>query len=148
MGRLETFQEKEYIMITQKEINLPAFSGGFHLITDIIREAIDDFPQEGLLHIFIKHTSAGITLNENADPTVRKDLENIFGSLVPESRAYMHSSEGPDDMPAHAKASVVGYSVSIPIKNGRMLLGAWQGIYLCEFRNRGGSRKLNLMMIS
>jgi len=98
---------------------------------------------DGILHVFIKHTSAGLTINENADPSVRVDYENIFNDLVKENLPYLtHTMEGPDDMPAHIKASLVGSSVSIPFKNGELDLGTWQGIYLCEFRNRGGARRL------
>ena len=130
-------------MITQKEILLPAYSRGFHLITDIVLQAMDNLPQAGILHLFIKHTSAGLTINENADPSVLVDFENIFNKMVPENMPFLtHTIEGPDDMPAHIKAAMVGSSVSIPITNGRFNFGTWQGIYLCEFRNRGGSRKL------
>ena len=100
-------------------------------------------PQTGLLHLFIQHTSAGLTINENADPSVRVDFEQIFNKLVPENMSFLtHTMEGPDDMPAHIKAAMVGSSVSIPISQGQLNLGTWQGIYLCEFRNHGGSRKL------
>lgn len=129
-------------MITQQEISLPPHPRGFHLITDIILQEVD-LPRNGLLNIFIKHTSAGLTINENADPTVRTDLESSFNHIVKENEPfYEHTLEGPDDMPAHIKSSMVGSSLTIPITNGKLNLGTWQGIYLCEFRNRGGSRKL------
>ena len=105
-------------------------------------------PQSGLLHIFIKHTSAGLTLNENADSTVRYDFENVMNRIVPESNRYEHDDEGVDDMPAHVKSSLVGASLTIPISGGRLNLGTWQGVYLCEFRNRGGSRRLVLTVLS
>lgn len=129
-------------MIEQKDIILPAYSRGFHLITDTIVRQID-LPETGLLNIFIQHTSAGLTINENADPSVRVDFESIFNRLVPENEPYLtHTMEGPDDMPAHIKAALVGSSVTIPISHGRLNLGTWQGVYLCEFRNHGGRRKL------
>jgi secondary thiamine-phosphate synthase enzyme len=136
-------------MITQFEITLPSFPRGFHLITHLIEKELPALPGQGILNIFIKHTSAGITINENADPTVRSDLETIFNEIVPEgNRLYVHTMEGPDDMPAHGKSSLVGNSLSIPISNGRLNLGTWQGIYLCEFRNRGGNRRLVLTIQS
>ena len=136
-------------MVQQKDIILLAFSRGFHLITDIIGDELHGFADNGLLHIFIHHTSAGLTINENYDPSVREDLETTFNKLVPEnSPCYTHTIEGSDDMPAHIKSSLVGQSLSIPIKNGRPHLGTWQGIYLCEFRNQGGTRKLTLTFIS
>jgi secondary thiamine-phosphate synthase enzyme len=133
-------------MIFQKEITLPPFSRGFHLITNhVIRE----LPKSsGLLNIFIKHTSASLTLNENVDPTVRHDFETHFNVMVPESADhFLHTLEGPDDMTSHIKSSILGSSVDIPIQNGRLLLGTWQGIYLCEHRNQGGSRKLVITVI-
>lgn len=100
-------------------------------------------PDTGLLHLFIQHTSAGLTINENADPTVRTDFEQIFNRLIPENQSwYRHDSEGSDDMPAHLKSSLAGSSVTLPITRGRLNLGTWQGIYLCEFRNHGGQRRL------
>ena len=130
-------------MIQQREIALPPHSRGYHLITQQVLQALPELPQTGLLHLFIKHTSAGLTINENADPSVREDFEQIFNRLVPENQPYLtHTLEGADDMPAHIKAALVGSSVTIPISNGAPNLGIWQGIYLCEFRNRGGSRKL------
>jgi len=132
-------------MIQQKEIILNEYKRGFHLITNIINNHISDFDGNGLLNIFIKHTSAGLTINENADPSVRIDFENIMNKLIPENESYYtHIFEGSDDMPSHVKASFVGNSITIPITNGKMNLGTWQGIYFCEFRNRGGRRKLVL----
>jgi secondary thiamine-phosphate synthase enzyme len=129
----------------QKEIQLPAFNRGFHLIDSLISNALDLSSEAGILHIFIKHTSAGLTINENADPSVRVDFEASFNDLIKEKQPYYtHIYEGDDDMPAHIKSSLVGSSVSIPITAGKMNLGIWQGIYLCEFRNEGGSRKLVL----
>ncbi|MBL4624713.1 MAG: YjbQ family protein [Flavobacteriales bacterium] len=135
-------------MTTQIEIKLPEYSRGFHIITSLIEEQID-LPQIGVLHIFIKHTSAGLTVNENADPTVRDDFESSFNHIVKQNEPfYRHTFEGSDDMPAHIKSSLVGSSVSIPITNGRLNLGTWQGIYLCEFRNHGGRRRLVLTVTS
>ena len=135
-------------MTFQTEISLPQFSRGFHLITHLIEKHLPNLPQCGLLHIFLKHTSAGLTLNENADPTVRHDFENIMNRIVPESRQYQHDDEGDDDMPAHVKSSLIGQSLTIPISGGRLNMGTWQGVYLCEFRNRGGSRRLVLTVYS
>lgn len=131
-------------MIRHYHISLPPFSRGYHIITEKILEKIT-LPENGILHVFIRHTSAGLTINENADPDVRVDFESIFNRIVPEHLPFLtHTIEGPDDMPAHIKASLVGASVSIPIVDGRLDLGTWQGIYLCEFRNHGGSRKLTV----
>jgi secondary thiamine-phosphate synthase enzyme len=130
-------------MIKQIEFHLPAFKRGYHLITSLVEKEIGQLPETGLMNLFIRHSSAGLTINENADPSVRKDFESIFNRLVPENQAfYTHTSEGPDDMPSHIKASLVGSSVSIPISRHRLNLGTWQGIYLCEFRDYGGSRNL------
>ena len=126
----------------QIEIALPPFKRGFHLITHIVEKHLTVLPSCGLLHIFLKHTSAGLTLNENADPTVRYDFGTIMNSLVPKSNQYEHDLEGDDDMPAHVKSSLISQSLTIPVTRGRLNLGTWQGIYLCEFRNRGGSRQL------
>ena len=132
-------------MIWQQEISLPEYNRGFHLITTKILEHLGELPEKGLLHILIKHTSAGLTLNENADPSVRTDFNAFFNKYVPENEPYFtHTLEGSDDMPAHIKSSVLGPSLTIPITNGMLNLGTWQGIYLCEFRNYGGSRKLVL----
>ena len=134
--------------MAQQTIVLPTYPRGFHLITRYIENAIP-LPETGVLHVFIQHTSAGLTINENADPTVQDDLEASFNHIVRENEPfYQHTYEGPDDMPAHIKSSMVGSSVSIPITNGRLNLGTWQGIYLCEFRNNGGSRKLVLTVLS
>jgi secondary thiamine-phosphate synthase enzyme len=135
-------------MIYQKDIQLPPFSRGFHLITDIISSELEFIPDAGLLNIFIKHTSAALSLNENADSTVRFDFETFMNELVPDShQLYSHTSEGEDDMPAHIKSSLFGASLNIPVKNGKMNLGIWQGIYLCEFRNNGGRRHITLTII-
>lgn len=131
----------------QKTIHLNARKRGFHLITDEIEQHINDIncPSVGLLHLFIQHTSASLTLNENADPTVRTDMESHFNRYVPERAPYYrHTYEGDDDMPAHIKASLLGNSVTIPITNGRLALGTWQGIYLGEHRDFGGSRTVIL----
>lgn len=129
----------------QNEISLPAYSRGFHLITKAVEDALPEVRQieTGMLQVFIKHTSAGLTINENADPTVRADFESHFNKMVPENAPYYkHTFEGPDDMPAHIKSSLLGSSVTIPISQGRLNMGIWQGIYLCEHRNHGGRRKL------
>ncbi len=129
----------------QKEILLNPKSRGFHLITDEIIKQIPELKKIkiGTAHIFIKHTSASLTLNENADPTVRIDLENHFNKLAAENQPYYrHNTEGSDDMPAHIKSVIIGNNLLIPITNGKLNLGIWQGIYLCEHRNHGGSRKI------
>lgn len=127
----------------QHEFTLRPRSRGFHLITEEILRNLSPLPEIGILHLFIKHTSAGLSINENADPDVQVDLNSIFDRLVKEREPYYaHTYEGDDDMPAHAKATLVGSSVTIPITNGRLNMGVWQGIYLCEFRNRGGGRKI------
>ena len=130
----------------QKQIALPSFSRGFHIVT---RHILDELPElsqikVGMLHVFIKHTSASLTINENADPDVPRDMESSMNAIAPEDFPYLHTCEGPDDMPAHVKASMMGSSVTVPISDGRLNLGTWQGIYLCEHRNHGGSRKLVL----
>ena len=130
-------------MIQQVEFSLPQYSRGSHIITSEVLKHIKELPEMGVLHLFIKHTSAGLTINENADPTVLQDFESSFNHIVKENEPfYKHTFEGSDDMPAHIKSSMVGSSVSIPITNHQLNLGTWQGIYLCEFRNYGGSRKL------
>jgi secondary thiamine-phosphate synthase enzyme len=129
----------------QKEIVLTSHSRGFHLITSTVTRAIPEVREirRGILHVFIKHTSASLTINENADPTVRRDFESHFNHMVPENAPYyQHDTEGPDDMPAHLKASLLGSSVTIPITSGRLNLGIWQGIYLCEHRDHGGNREI------
>jgi len=132
-------------MWIQKEIQLGAKHRGFHLITDeLLRELpeLRDF-RIGMMNIFIMHTSASLTINENADPTVRRDFESYFNHAVPEDEPYyFHQDEGPDDLPAHIKSSLLGSSLNIPIADGRPKLGIWQGIYLCEHRNHGGSRRI------
>ncbi len=130
-------------MIRQVEFRLPGFKRGIHLITPLVLQQLSPLPETGILHLFIKHTSAGLTINENADPSVRFDLENILNRLFPENAPYLtHTIEGPDDMPAHAKTVLTGSELNIPISNAQLNLGTWQGIYFCEFRNNGGSRKL------
>ena len=130
-------------MTTQKEIKLSSMPRGFHLITHQIEDALSELPKEGILNLFLKHTSAGLTINENADPSVRVDFETIFNKLVPENDSdYTHVFEGDDDMPAHIKSSLMSVSLNIPIQNHRLALGTWQGIYFCEFRNHGGNRKI------
>lgn len=136
-------------MITQHEIRLSSQTRGFHLITHIIEQQLPDLPDKGLVHLLIKHTSAGLTLNENADPSVRVDFESFINKLIPENHPlYTHVFEGSDDMPAHLKSSLIGAELTIPISNHRLNLGTWQGIYLCEFRNRGGSRKIVATILS
>ncbi len=134
-------------MVQQITFNLRPRSRGFHLITDEIKEKLRAegivLPHAGLLNLFIKHTSASLSINENADPDVRIDLESIFNHLVRERESYYcHTFEGDDDMPAHAKSILTGMSLTIPITDRRLNLGTWQGIYLCEFRNHGGSRRI------
>lgn len=136
------------MMWFQKQIVLAAKRRGFHLVT---REIVDQLPEMkslkvGLLHVFIQHTSASLTINENADPDVRVDMEMAANHLVPESLPYVHTVEGRDDMPAHVKGSLMGFSLSIPINHGQLALGTWQGIYLCEHRNHGGPRGLVLTL--
>ena len=130
-------------MVSQIELQLPALPRGYHLVTDLVMDKVNDLPQQGIFNLFIKHTSAAITINENADPSVRVDFESIFNKLVPENMPFLtHTMEGPDDMPAHIKAAMIGNSIQIPITNGRLNMGTWQGIYLCEFRNHASGRKL------
>ena len=134
----------------QKSITLSPKPRGFHLITDEILNSIPELNniKNGVAHIFIQHTSAGLTINENADPSVRRDFESHFNRMVPEDTSlFEHTLEGPDDMTSHIKSSILGHSVSVPVTNGRFNLGTWQGIYLCEHRNRGGSRKLVVTVI-
>ena len=131
----------------QKTLRLPRFPAGYHLITDEIEDAIPEIAKikTGFLQVFIQHTSAALTINENADPTVRKDFQTFINELIPESYPrFIHTCEGPDDMPAHIKASFFDTSLQIPITGGKLNLGIWQGIYLCEFRRKGGSRTLIL----
>ena len=129
----------------QKEFKLKPYPRGFHIITGEITSSIPEIRdfKTGICHIFIQHTSASLTINENADPTVRDDFESHFNKYVPEDAPYyLHNYEGSDDMPAHIKSSLMGSSVSIPITDGRLNLGTWQGVYLCEHRDHGGSRRL------
>jgi len=138
-------------MILQKEITLKPRPRGFHLITEEIVSQIPslDKVSKGIAHIFIKHTSASLSINENADPTVRTDMETYFNKIVPENAPfYQHTAEGLDDMTSHIKASLLGSFISIALTNGRFNLGTWQGIYLCEHRNHGGARKLVITIIS
>lgn len=136
-------------MVQQIEISLPPFKRGFHLITSRIQQELPVLPATGLLNLFIKHTSCALSINENADPSVRTDLEHIYNQLIPESDpAYIHTLEGPDDMPSHAKCMVTGVSLNIPVSNHKLNLGTWQGIYLCEFRDYGGSRKIIATIIN
>ncbi|WP_106484939.1 secondary thiamine-phosphate synthase enzyme YjbQ [Bacteroides sp. Marseille-P3684] len=130
-------------MLQQVEFALRPRPRGFHLVTDEVLRQLPELPRMGLLHLFIKHTSCGLSVCENADPDVRTDLESIFNRLVKERESYYeHVLEGDDDMPAHAKSVLVGVELTLPITNGRLNLGTWQGIYLCEFRNHGGSRRV------
>ena len=134
----------------QKEITLSAYSRGFHIITDVILRELPELKtvEIGTLQVFIKHTSASLTINENADPTVRIDMETSFNKIAPENAPYYkHTIEGLDDMPAHIKASLLGSSVNIPVTRGRLNMGIWQGIYLCEHRNYGGRRSLVLTLM-
>lgn len=137
-------------MIYQTEFRLPAKKRGCHLITGEIASHITvPLPETGLLNVFVKHTSCGLTINENADPDVRIDLDHILDHIVPENQPYYeHTFEGDDDMPAHAKSSLIGCSVTIPISRGRLNLGTWQGIYLCEFRDYGGPRSIVVTIYS
>jgi|SRR5436190_12667765 secondary thiamine-phosphate synthase enzyme len=132
----------------QRAIVLPQMKRGFHLITRHLVEALPELAamEVGLLHVFLQHTSASLTINENADPDVPKDLETSLNSLAPEDFPHRHTVEGPDDMPAHVKAALLGSSVSVPIQQGQLCLGTWQGIYLCEHRNHGGRRTLVLTL--
>jgi secondary thiamine-phosphate synthase enzyme len=129
--------------VKQVQITLPSFARGFHIITDKIISSLGELPQIGILHLFIQHTSAGICINENADPTVLSDLNQWFNENVKENEPYyQHTFEGSDDMPAHIKTIITGCDIHIPIQNGRLALGIWQGIYLGEFRDRASSRSL------
>jgi secondary thiamine-phosphate synthase enzyme len=132
-------------MWSQREVTLRPRPRGFHLVTDEIEAALPELSamQVGIAHLFIRHTSASLTLNENASPDVRRDFESYFDATVPEDAPYWtHTLEGPDDMPAHIKASVLGPSLSLPVNRGRFALGTWQGVYLCEHRDHGGPRSV------
>jgi secondary thiamine-phosphate synthase enzyme len=136
-------------MVRQSELTLSSMKKGFHIITKEVLKAVGSLPEKGLLNVFILHTSAALTINENADPTVRHDLDKAFDKLAPENEPYyQHTVEGPDDMPAHIKSIMAGSSVSIPITNGKLNLGSWQGIYLCEFRENATPRKLVMTLLS
>lgn len=136
-------------MVDQFEITLPTFKRGYHLITELIERQLPKLPEKGLVNLLLQHTSAGISLNENADPSVRFDFETFMNKLIPENDlSFTHVLEGSDDLPAHLKSSLIGASLTIPITNHRLNLGTWQGIYLCEFRNFGGRRKLVVTIIS
>ncbi len=130
-------------MVAQTEFSLKAKRRGFHLVTQEVLKNLPQLPETGMLNLFIKHTSAALSINENADPDVRTDMESIFNHLIKEREPYYeHTLEGADDMPAHAKSVIVGPSITIPITNGKLNLGTWQGIYLCEFRNYGDARRI------
>jgi secondary thiamine-phosphate synthase enzyme len=132
-------------MINQVELTLPPLKRGFHRIEQKIMNALGDLPEKGMLNLFIKHTSAALMINENADPDVLADMNSLLDKIAPENAPfYYHTLEGSDDMPAHFKSAVMGVSLNIPITGYRLNLGTWQGIYLCEFRNYGGSRKIVL----
>src|SRR6056297_2037250 len=129
-------------MIETFDISISGKGRGFHLITRQIENELGQLPEKGLVHLFMRHTSAGLTINENADPSVRTDFETFINHLIPENfRGFTHTMEGSDDMPAHLKSSLIGNEITIPVRNGRLDMGTWQGIYLCEFRNHTGSRK-------
>ncbi len=132
----------------QREVSLPSFPRGCHLVTRYLLEEMPEIGEfdVGILHVFIRHTSASLTLNENADPDVLVDMDMAINRLVPESWPYVHTCEGPDDMPAHIKSSLTDSSLSIPVGNGQLLTGTWQGVYLCEHRNRGGRRRVVLTL--
>lgn len=135
-------------MVSQREFTLRPRSRGFHLVTGEIERHLPPMPESGLLHLFIRHTSAGLSINENADPDVQRDLAAIFDRLVRERESYYtHTLEGDDDMPAHAKSTLTGVSLTIPIVGGRLGLGTWQGIYLCEFRDRAPGRRIVATLI-
>lgn len=139
---------RNVVMWSQHTLQLPPLRRGMHLITSRVISAVPDLAEVrvGLLHVFIQHTSASLTINENADPDVLTDLEQSLNAIAPEDFPYQHTCEGPDDMPAHVKSSLMGASLSIPVAKGRLLLGTWQGIYLCEHRNHAASRRLILTL--
>jgi len=137
------------MLTKQTEVQLKPKTRGFHLITHEVEQALSQLGvvKVGLLHVFIKHTSASLTINENADPTVRQDFESHFNEMIPENAPYYrHTFEGPDDMPAHLKSSILGSSVTVPVTEGGLNMGTWQGIYLCEHRDHGGARTLVLTL--
>lgn len=136
-------------MVEQVEFTLRPYPRGIHLVTGEVMRQLPPLPEKGLLNLLIKHTSAALALNENADPDVRHDLNMIFDRLVPENAPfYLHTDEGPDDMPSHAKSVIVGSALTLPITDGHLNLGTWQGIYLCEFRDYGGPRRLVATILS
>jgi secondary thiamine-phosphate synthase enzyme len=143
-----TKDTKRQVTWHQRELTLERRRRGFHLITDEILTALPELStmRIGLLHVFILHTSASLTINENADSDVLRDMEASLNAIAPEDFPYFHTVEGPDDMPAHVKASLMGSSVSVPVHDGRLVLGTWQGIYLCEHRNQASRRKLVLTL--
>ncbi len=134
-------------MIKQKEITLDPMSKGFHNIDNIIMRTFDNLPDIGMVNIFVKHTSAALMINENADPDVQVDMKTLLNKIAPEGDPhYVHTMEGIDDMPAHFKSTVFGQSITVPITNGRLNLGIWQSLFFCEFRNHGGSRRIVLTL--
>ncbi len=134
-------------MVEQKEITLNSMSKGFHNIDNVITSAFEKLPDIGVVHIFVKHTSAALMINENADPDVQVDLKSLLNKMAPEGASYyVHTMEGIDDMPAHFKSTVFGQSLSIPITDHRLNLGTWQSVFFCEFRNHGGSRRIVLTL--
>lgn len=136
-------------MTKQYEISLPEFKRGFHLITSLIEHNLGELPAVGLVNLFIQHTSAALSINENADPSVRYDFNSFVNKLIPDGdRIFTHRLEGDDDMPAHIKSSLFGQSINIPVTRGRLNLGTWQGIYLCEFRDYGGPRSVVITVMS
>lgn len=136
-------------MVEQIEFTLRPYPRGIHLVTGEVMRQLPPLPEKGLLNLLIKHTSAALALNENADPDVRHDLNMIFDRLVPENAPfYLHTDEGPDDMPSHAKSVIVGSTLTLPITDGHLNLGTWQGIYLCEFRDYGGPRRVVATVLS
>jgi len=136
-------------MIQQKEIVLQSMYKGFHNIDRIVESALNDMPEVGLVNVFVKHTSAALMINENADPSVRVDIDSLLERMAPESAPfYKHTMEGADDMPAHFKTAVFGNSINIPITNHRLNLGTWQSLFFCEFRNYGGNRRIVVTVYS
>jgi len=136
-------------MVQQQIIYLPHLRRGYHLITSIIEKEIGQLPETGLVNLFLQHTSAALTLNENVDPDVRLDFESFLNKLIPDNHPlFTHIIEGADDMPAHLKSSLLGVSITIPISNHQLNMGTWQGIYLCEFRNQGARRKIIMSIFS
>lgn len=136
-------------MVEQVEFTLRPYPRGIHLVTGEVMRQLPPLPEKGLLNLLVKHTSAALALNENADPDVRHDLNMIFDRLVPENAPfYLHTDEGPDDMPSHAKSVIVGSALTLPITDGHLNLGTWQGIYLCEFRDYGGPRRVVATILS